>query len=364
MEAKSAPKVRPSCVVPLEFLNAKVRGRRSQLYEGPRLQQLSRERTIGDLSRRLYPNEGIPDPLSLERRLLRGCVGDLSFLGFFLGEPYQAFYSALLDRYPVENLKVLLRLFTQEPESVGPGSRPAEKREAQEAIADELLLDLPRGPSLPARELLRSAQVDEFVARIPLWTVRACAKKALPLYHEGRRRAYLEMAFDQGYWLSVWESLARLPAGERRECSAPLQCEFDAMRLLGTLRAAGTYGLPWDEWESVLPAGQGGISTSTLRSIHARPDLEHVGRAVRWAKAALDRYLRPEDAPDLGRLEEVLWRETVSLANRQHYASVSASAALVSYFYLKREELRRLLGLTQMLRYGKAENEVSAYLEQ
>jgi vacuolar-type H+-ATPase subunit C/Vma6 len=296
--------------------------------------------------------------------LQRGCVEDLSFLGFFLSGPYQAFYSALLDRYPVENLKVLLRLVTREAEPAGPALRPGEKREAREAIPGELLLDLPRGPALPVQELLRSAQVDEFVARIPLWAVRACAKKALPLYHEGGRRAYLEMAFDQGYWQNVWEALARLPEGERRECSAPLQCEFDSMRLLGTLRAAAAYGLPWDEWESVLPVGEGRISTSALRSIHARPDLEHVSQVVGWVKVALDRYLSSQELLDLGHLEEALWREALRLANRQYYGSLSACAALVSYFYLKRQELRRLLGLTQMLRYGKAEEEVSAYLEQ
>ncbi len=360
MDAQQPLNARPVCAMPLEFLNAKVRGRRGALYEGTRLEQLARERTIGDLSRRLYPNEEIPGPVALERRLLEGCVGELSLLAFYLDEPYHTFYLALLDRYPVGNLKVLLRLFTQEAEPPAPGAHEAaEPRER----AKDLLLSLPRGPALPVEKLLGSANVREFVGRIPLPAVRESAKRALPLYEDSRKAAYLEMALDQGYWQQVWETLRRLPSGEAHECLPPLQCEFDTMRLLGTMRAGGTYGLAWEQWKSALIAGPSCTTTTALQDVHARPELENVTARFPWVKAAVERYRRAEETPDLGRLEEALWYETIRLADRQYYTNATGPAVLVSFFYLKREELRRLLGLTQTLRYGRAEGEVAAYLE-
>ncbi len=333
--------------VPFEFVNARLRGRRSRFYEGARLRELTRERTVEDLAWRLFPGEEVSDPSALERRMLSACAAELDSVTAYLAGPQLALVRALLDRYAVENLKVLLRLFAPE----GQGADPAAH-----------LIDLPPALSLPVEELAGSGGVEGFIARIPLGTVRECAQQALPLYGETGRRAYLEMAFDKGYWTGVREALEGLPPGERRQCSAPVACEFDAMGLLGTLRASSTYGIPWEQWETLLPAGWGRISRGQLRRIHANPELGDVVESLPWLQRVLGDSVSPDEAPDLGRLEEALWHEAVRLANRQYYEMLAGPAVLVSYFYLKREELRHLLALTQMLRYGEGEAQIVEYL--
>ena len=348
MNTMSPPKARASCQVPFEFLAAKLRGRRSRLWEGRRLRDLSRERTVGDLALRLFPREDVPDAIGLERHLLAGCVRELGSMDFYLAEAYHDFYIALLARYAVENLKVILRLFQKEGGKADPSA---------------YLVELPRELSIPVEKLLGSADVKEFIMWTPLEAVAACAREALPLYVRSQRKAYLEVAFDKGYWLGVWEKLGRLPAEDREQCSVLLRCEFEAMRVLGTLRAAATYHIPWEEWQALLPRLPGETGSLELRRIHGRPELELIREQVPWARHALRRFVAPGEVPDFARLEEALWQETARLANRQYYTATSAPAILVSYFYLKRHELRRLMALTQMVRYGGKEDEIAAYLE-
>ena len=81
-----------------------------------------------------------------------------------------------------------------------------------------------------------------------------------------------------------------------------------------------------------------------------------------WLQRVLGDSVSADEPPDLGRLEEALWHGAVRLANRQYYEMPAGPAVLVSYFYLKREELRHLLALTQMLRYGEGEAQIVEYL--
>ena len=326
--------------VPGEFLYAKLRGRRSRLLEGERLRDLAREPSLRDLALRLFPRERVDGRAELERLILSRCVAELDRLGRYVTGARGEFYRSLLDRYPVENLKVLLRLH---------GSQ-------EDAFAH--LMDLPPDLELPVDRLAACPGVEEFVEAIPLPHVQRCALDVLGVYAETGNRAYLEMAFDQGYWQGVWDGMGRLSAPDAKQCVGPVRAEFDAMRLLATLRAAAVYGLSWEQWAPVLPAGPGRLSETTLRDVHARPDLEHVAERL----AALGRSSGGEMPQDIGGLEEVLWRRAVHAADRQFYASSSAVALLVSYFYLKRHETRHLLGLAQMLRYGRPPDEVVDYL--
>jgi vacuolar-type H+-ATPase subunit C/Vma6 len=344
MAAIPSSGVRSPLSVPLDFLAAKLRGRRSRLYEGDRLRDLARQRSLGELAWLLYPREEIRRPLVLERRLLSDCVADLASLLKFLDGAYCDFYRALLNRYAVENLKVLLRLWWQG---------------GVEAGAGDYLIELPRRLRLPRRDLLTAGSPEGFVAAVPLKEVRECALELLPRLAEDAPRACLEMAFDKGYWRGVWHSLPR----GARAYAAPVQHEFDAMRLLGTLRAARHYGLSWSQWEPLLPDGPGGLSEATLRSLHADPRLEFVIGSIRWLGPEAERLRDEKGGPSLGRLEEALWRRLVRTADRQYYCNMTGPAVLIAYFYLKRNELRELLGIAQMVRYGWPESDIVEYLD-
>jgi hypothetical protein len=128
--------------------------------------------------------------------------------------------------------------------------------------------------------------------------------------------------------------------------------------LLSTLRASATYQIPWEHWEVLMPVGPGSLSLSAVRRLHEDPDPALAVAclpppAVSWSG---------EGTADLGHLEEALWTRVVHQANRQYYRTTGSSGVVIGYYYLKRQELRHLLGLTQMLRYGKGAAEIVDYL--
>ena len=107
-----------------------------------------------------------------------------------------------------------------------------------------------------------------------------------------------------------------------------------------------------------MPVGPSSLDEEAVRRIHADPD---PAAAARRLPPPAVRDL-PEDPADLGRLEEALWNRIVAAADRQFYRTGTGPAVVIGYYYLKRQELRHLLGLTQMLRYGKSANEIVEYL--
>ncbi len=320
--------------VPFEFLNAKLRGRRSRLYEGDRLRELVGLGNLGDLAYELFPRRDIRTQGDLEMAVTEVGVGELaSFLPYLSGRR-RSLHSALLDRYVVENLKVLWRLR---------GEEDAERR------ASELLVPLPEDVELPVEALLAAEDELDFAERVPLERPRQAALEALPLPEGPPGWAYMEMALDRGYWEGVAGACRGLAAGEQAASCRPIVVEHDAMRLLAVLRAARLYELPWAQLAPLLPSGWGELDEDRLRAIYSDPEPERLLEQVPALRRSVE---SPEQAQSIGRVEEALWAEAVRLADRQYYGSLSGPAVLVSYWYLKRNEMKRLMRLGQMLRLG------------
>jgi vacuolar-type H+-ATPase subunit C/Vma6 len=313
------------------------------MYEGDRLDELSRVGTVRELGMELYPRRDFRDQFQLERHMAADCAAELaSFLPYLSGALGQL-YEALVHSFPLENLKTLLRLVLsgsdQEPE--------------------ELLIEMPEELALPVQDLARAQSAAEFVERVPLPRVKSCAWNVLPYYAEDQNAALIEMAFDQGYWLDVQDALGKL-GGKRKKIARPVQLEFDTVRLVSVLRAARVYDMSWNRVRRVMPEGWGKLSMQDLQDLHQDPDPRNVADRMPW--------LGPLSPPsgvlrDEGRLEDLLWHRIVQLSNRQWYRRMEGPAAIVSYYYLKREELRHLLSLTQMLRLKRSTREIAEYLE-
>ena len=338
--------------IPAEFLSAKLRGRRSRLYEGERLVALASLSSVAELGASLFPHdEEIRGAFELEQRLTAACVQELAFFLRYLSGAQEALYRALLDRYPLENIKTLLRLLG---------------RQDAGARAERLLITLPPELSMPVEDLVRATSVEEFVRRIPLKNARSRAIAALPLYERAQQTAFLEMALDRGYWEAVWQAMGSLWPGDRKACSAPITCEYDALRLVAVLRAARTYGLDWEILEQALPLAHGRLSKARLRRFHEKSDPDELRRslpALRRAPVALE---AEEEDESVSHIEDILWRETLRAAVQAFHSAAPGSGslgALTGYYYLKRHELRQLTMIAQMIRTGRGQREVVQALE-
>ncbi len=338
-------RVRTPLEVPSDFLMAKLRGRRGRLYEAERLKELSRAADLGDIVSELYPRSDIRYPTRLEKRLAASCVDELAGLLKYLSAELREFYRRLLDRWPVENLKVLLRLFGRE-------------KSVQQSRA--LLIELPSRLELPVETLLESESLHQFLRRIPVEGPREGAMKALPLYEQTGQRAYLEMGLDRGYWEAVDRARSALPGRVCDACDSPVISELDAVRLVSVLRAARTYEVDWQRIRKILPGGRGELDDEVLGRVYTDPSAESLLKEVPALRQALS---DAEAAESIGRIERALWRRTCRLAERQFRGSLSGPAVLISYYYLKRRELRRLKSLSELVHRSAEGQEIREELD-
>ena len=324
--------------VPFEFLNAKLRGRRRLVHEGGRLRELARCTSVEELAGRLYPREVIAGRLGLERRLRQDCATELTHWSRYLSGGIACFYNALVRRFQIKNIQVLLRLFAGGQE---------------EPLPEQYLPELPTGMGVSAGELLSSGDLTEFVGKLPEDLARA-ATGAQQEWNETGTVAFTAMALERAYWDGVMRAARRLPAAQVEACMAPILCEVSGARIMAALRAGRNYDIQWERLEALAPrcdsALAGGapfhVSDATLRELHADPSPQSVA-------AKVPAVARPEDAESLMRLEGLIWERAFRLANRAYYSITEGPAVLVGYFYVRRNELKNLAGLAESLHYGK-----------
>jgi len=324
--------------VPFEFLNAKLRGRRRRVHEGERLRELASCRSVEELASRLYPREGISTRLGLERLLRQDCATELTCWTYYLSADAARFYTALVRRFQIENIQVLLRLFAGGDKAASP---------------EQYLPELPEELTVPAGELLASGDLEEFVGKLPRDLADAAAG-TLELWRDTGTTAFMEMALDRAYWDGVIGACSVPPSWGFGACSAPVLCELNGARLLAVLRAGRGYDIGWEQVAALVPAGGTAraeyapfyVADGVLRELHADPSAGNVAAKVPGISQA-------KDAESLVALEDLLWQSAFRLANRLYYGVPEGPAVLVGYFYVRRNELKNLTALVESLHYGR-----------
>ena len=286
-------------------------------------------------------------PVQLEHQIQNACVQELASLGRFTAGPQHALYRALMHRYVAEDLKVLLRLFKQE------GAQP-------EQVS---LIHLPPAYALPVELLAESANVEQFLGRIPVGAIRRSALAALPIYRETGRKAFLEMAMDRGCWQEVGTALEELPDADREECEPPVKCEFDTIRLTAALRASRAYEVTWEQFSQLMPSGWGRLRTDMMRKVFEERRGEDVLSVLSLIGPRSLQHLPAGGEPDVTAIEDALRREAARQGHELFRSSDNGFTLLIGFFYIKQEETRQLLSLAQMIRRGTASQEIVAYLE-
>ncbi|MFW5923878.1 MAG: V0D/AC39 family V-type ATPase subunit, partial [Planctomycetota bacterium] len=293
----------PQTNVPIDFLQAKLRGRRRRLYEGDRLEQLSDCTSVKELWNDLYPREKGAGRVRLQRHVRKDCITDLCSILYLLPEAFTPLYSALLRRFQLDNILVLMRLFA--------GGR-------KELDPEHFVPNLPEHIDVSPRRLLQARNLEGFIDRLPA-DLRSPADDTVDLYESETTTAFTEMALERGWWNLVLDNLADLSRNAREECAPPILFELNSARLLSTLRAARAYDIEWDAIHSYLPPepphtfGESRLRMSDpgLEALFESPEPEEVASQV----AMLDRAM----AGDLVELEHETWEKIIALANHLYY---------------------------------------------
>ena len=162
-----------------DFLNARLHGLRSRLFEGDRLEALLRAQTLPELAQAMIGEPLLAQVGALERRLVSDHVAALARLSRHMAGAVRACFRALLGRYRTENLKVVVR-WRADPE---PRTSPA-----------PLLVPLPDWLEMPYEPLIAAPDVPALVAALPDPQLARAARRGLAAFE----RLYLAEVIPVG----------------------------------------------------------------------------------------------------------------------------------------------------------------------
>ena len=93
----------------LDYLAARLHGRRSRLAEGPTLESLSLLKSVPDLGRILFPEAVTQTAIEVQRRVVQALITEVAGLCRQLSGPEADFINWMLLHFDLANLKILLR---------------------------------------------------------------------------------------------------------------------------------------------------------------------------------------------------------------------------------------------------------------
>ena len=329
-----------SAVRDIEFTLARLHGRRSNLADGARLDELCRIRTVSELSRRLFPDAPAGAATrDFQRRVILGYVSELSGLAAGMPGAPAAFLDWQRERFSVENLKVL--------------ARGTFAKMAPEKIAGHMVV-LP-GAAVPAMELHPRGVVpgseiflEAFLEAIREPVLRSAVERVRPLWLKSQDVFLLESALDCGYHAeAVWRAAACGEDDEDGGALALASLEASLFLLMLAVRGVQGYKLSPDLLRSFYFKGSA-LSADRYERLLRGPG----PRAVADIAGEIFGAAVPGEAPSAADIEAVAWTRYLHLSNRLFRRGHMEARAVFGYAGVRRVELMNLVSLSEGLRLG------------
>ncbi len=322
----------------LDYLAARLHGRRSRLAEAERLDGLCGLQTIPELGRAIYPGAEFHAVADFQSRLAQDLVREMCGYLRHLDGAGRDLLAWMLVRFQVENIKVLLR---------GVLSRtPIETLEAH-------LIVLPRDLALDTQSLVTAKSLKDFADRLPAGAIRASMREAADVYHDQTRPFFLEAALDGGYLRELLARTGQLPDEDKELIQPIVLQEVNTFHLMLVVRGRFFYGVPL---ELLLPLHirGSGISRGRFSAMLSAPDIRNavsvaVGKAI---DDLLSGRESNEASIDPATLEALAWKRYLRLSNRAFRRSHMGLGAVVGYVGIRRVEVANLITLSEGVRTG------------
>ncbi len=334
----------------VDYLAARFHGRRGELAEAERLDELCRLRTIPELTRAVFPDARFQTSAEFQRGALEALVAELGECPGHLDGPGSDLLDWMQVRFQVENLKVLLRAFLEQ---------------IRFEVAQAHLVSLPAKLALDTRALLAADSLEQFCDRLPRDVLGRAMKSALDKYRVHPRPFLLECALDRGYYEELL-ARARFVSRVEREVIEPLCAqETNTFQMMLAVRGRLLYGLA-PEWLLPFHLPAPGIPLGRFRALLAAPDGPSMAVLVR--RRVIDGL--PAEAASGGgsaagyaaEMEALAWSRYLHLANRAFRHSHMGLGAIVGFAGIRRVEAANLVTLAEGIRVGLAPEVVRARL--
>jgi vacuolar-type H+-ATPase subunit C/Vma6 len=315
----------------LDFLSARLHGRRARLAEGARLDELSRVGTVAELARTLDPASRLRSARDLQAHLVQECAEELSRLAAGLSGAEAAFLNWQRVRFQLENLKVLARGFSN--------GLPLERLlPHMAALPDDLALN--------ADALVGATSVEALAEAAPRGPLQEGLRAAREAYQAQPRPFTLETALDRAYLKEALRLALRLAGPERLDVRRLAGQEADIFHLMLVVRGVFHYKLAPERLLPLHLAGSALSGKAFAAMLQAR-DLQSV------AALAVGRVLdaAPAEA-EAAALETQAWNRFLRLANALFRHSHMGAGVVIGYAAIRRVELANLITLSEGLRIG------------
>lgn len=232
------------------FINAKIRGMKSRLFDEERYRHLMDTTQLDALVKALietdYGHElselgsGEAEITDVVKALDKNLIAAYkTVLKFFTPKKENAFISHLISRLEVENLKIILR---GKFKGIGP------------ILINDALIPVNGLSNIDYERLIESRDIEEFVSDLGPTPYGQPLKQVLPLFMRERRTALLERPLEESYYFNVYSSLESLKGYDETVMRTYLGTIVDCFNIMGTLRYRIYYEVPADTVkEMVLP---------------------------------------------------------------------------------------------------------------
>jgi vacuolar-type H+-ATPase subunit C/Vma6 len=326
----------------LDYLAARLHGRRSRMAEGERLDALCRIGSLQEFFRTLFADSVFEKSSDFQRLLVYELVRELSRFRAHISGPGADLLDWTLVRFQVENLKVLIRAcFTKVPIEEPEG----------------YLVSLPAELALDTQGLAAAESLEDFVRLVPEGLLRENLEKALKVYPDYPRPFFFEAALDQGYFQGLLARMENLPREDREIVRPMVYQEVDAFHVMLVARGRFHYGLTPD---MLRPLRVEGTRITRALFVAMVNDSDLAIAADRVVGRVFDRGLLERGSRegsmvvDAAALEGLAWNRFYRLANRAFRQSHTGLGAIVSYAVLRRVEVANLITICEGIRNGMA----------
>lgn len=326
----------------IDAINAKLHARRSRFYEKDRLARLCELPDFEAFSSLLFPGEEIKDHRLLQKRLVENHIYDLLWVVNYLGGREFRIFLWLLQRYQLENLKIVFRGFYS-------------RRDPAEIIP--FLVNVPDALGLPVEKMVQAESIEEFRDAIPQPSLRRMLRAPISLFGRKSKPFYFEAALDKLFYTEMLKLLNGRQATSKRSRFATVNVDATIYVIMVIVRAKHNYGASFDDIAPVIDIGHG-LPSGLARAVYAAESMAAVVEAL---PAGLRRYARtPVETID--ELERAL---LCCLYERATFAFSSMSLDLnttFAFYYLKRIELLNLVRLSEAHHYRVGPEEMKSIM--
>ena len=246
----------------------------------------------------------------------------------------------LMQRYEIEQLKVVLRLWHKN------APVPAEDYLLGENICFPL----------DWRQLLIAKNIEEIILLLDQTPYRTPLLKAREKFKESHSLFYLEVALDLDYYERISAAMEKLSAVDKTVAKAILGVEVDIENINWLVRSKKYYALGMGEMLPWLLPGGARIQKENIRNIYLSEDLDQIFETL-----AVGPYARLKDLVmgNMALLENILY-EVLSREVRRALGGFPFTIGIIlGYLVLKRKETGTLVSLIYAKKYGWKKEELA-----